>query len=110
MELQVVSDQPLAPAQRRLVEQRVRDATRRMAHLVRRAVVRLRDVNGPKGGVDQQCLIELSPEQGDTLVVLQRAGHWRASFEKALDRVVQNLQRQHRLRRTRYTPTAAGWA
>lgn len=110
MELQVVSDQALAPAQRRLVEQRVRDATRRMAHVVRRAVVRLRDVNGPKGGMDQQCLIELSPEQGATLVVVQRAGHWRASLEKALDRVVQSLQRQHRLRRPRNTPAVLAGA
>ncbi len=42
--------------------ERVRFALRRLSSLVPRARVQFSDVNGPRGGVDKRCQVELSTE------------------------------------------------
>lgn len=44
-------------------EQRVRFAMRRLQVLVPCAKVQLSDVNGPRGGADKRCQIELKTDQ-----------------------------------------------
>jgi ribosome-associated translation inhibitor RaiA len=56
MELEIRSrDFPLSPELREHCERRSRFALDRFAGAVTRVVVRLQDVNGPKGGEDKQC-------------------------------------------------------
>lgn len=104
MDVVVLSNKPMLPAQRVLIEQRVRQVTQRMAGLLRRATVRLRDLNGPKGGVEQQCQIQLSTDRGGLLVVSHRSAHWRSSLDMALSRASLALRRQLDLNRKKASP------
>ncbi len=92
---------PEAVSQRDEVVRRLRFATRRLSVLVRQARVCLDDLNGPRGGVDKRCRIELYRSRaGQPIIVTAAAADWRSAFEDALPRAVQALaQRQDRLRR-----------
>ena len=74
-------------------EQRVRFAMRRLQALVPRAKVQLSDVNGPRGGADKRCQIELKTDQQGTLVVSAVGQDWRSALDQALRRAVQSLTR-----------------
>jgi hypothetical protein len=97
-----------------VVETRLRFATQRMAQQLQRVTVRLKDLNGPKGGpADKECQIQLTTTQGGLLVVSSRGSEWRSVLELAiarashhLTRLVQN-RRQHRksIRKTERTTT-----
>ncbi len=53
MLLRIASDTKLSPEESSLIERRIRDAMARLATDVEEVNVVVRDVNGPKGGVDQ---------------------------------------------------------
>lgn len=53
------SRNPQATDLRDLAERRVRFVLRRLSRLVPRAEVQLSDLNGPRGGVDKRCQVEL---------------------------------------------------
>ena len=93
MDVVIHTPHPLHKPQRDLIEQRVRLATQRVARLLSRATVRLKDLNGPRGGVDQQCHIQLHTATGGVLVVSSRGAHWRSSLEMALARASFALKR-----------------
>jgi hypothetical protein len=71
---------------REFAEQRVRFAMRRLSAIVPRAHVHLSDVNGPRGGLDKQCRIELQTAAGRPVVVTTVARDWHAALEQALAR------------------------
>lgn len=48
---------------RELSVDRVRFALRRLSALVARAKVQFSDVNGPRGGVDKRCQVEVQTRQ-----------------------------------------------
>ena len=78
---------------------RLRFAMRRLTWLVPRARVQLADINGPRGGTDKQCQIELKTHTG-TVVISSVATHWRGALDTAVQRaarvVVRGLQRQRK--------------
>lgn len=78
---------------RELAERRVRFAMRRMSWLVPRASVQLSDVNGPRGGVDKRCQVQLKTEGAGTVVVTSIARDWRDALESALTRASRVLLR-----------------
>lgn len=85
---------PDAAALRSHATERLRRALQRLARLVQRAVVRLKDLNGPRGGVDKVCQIELVlPGQRPVVVVAQDA-NWFAALESALERATHALMRR----------------
>jgi len=84
---------------------RARFVMRRLAWLVPRARICLSDDNGPRGGVDKRCQIELSTAQGGPLVVTTVARDWRTALDGALARAARALVR--RLRRSRLQARAA---
>lgn len=94
MEVVVQTDHPDAHALRDWAEARVRFATQRLSAVVCRAVVRLKDVNGPRGGRDKQCRIQLNTAMGGVLVVSSQGGEWRAALDSALSRAVHALVRK----------------
>lgn len=83
---------------------RVRFVMRRLGWLVPRARVQLADVNGPRGGVDKRCQIELKTEQGRTVVVTATAHDWRTALDDALARAARVLLRTLRRQRTQSQP------
>jgi hypothetical protein len=66
---------------------------RRVTWRVPRARVQLSDVNGPRGGVDKQCRIELAIDGAGHVVATSTARTWRGALNAALARAVRALMR-----------------
>ncbi len=73
--------------------ERVRFALRRLTALVPRAKVLFSDVNGPRGGVDKRCQVELSTEAAGTVVITSLARDWRTALDRSLGRATRVLTR-----------------
>lgn len=91
---------------RQQAEHRVRAVLRRMQGQVQQARIRLRDVNGPKGGVDKRCQIQLVTDGHGTLVVEASDVHELGAFNRALQRASQALTRRWQRRRKAPRPSA----
>ncbi len=82
---------------RELSMERVRFTLRRLGALVPRAKVQFSDVNGPRGGVDKRCQVELSTDAAGTVVIASMARDWRTALDRSLRRatrvLTRNLQR-----------------
>jgi hypothetical protein len=74
-------------------EQRVRFALRRLTAFIPRAKVQFSDVNGPRGGVDKRCQVELKTENVGTVVIASLARDWRTALDRSLTRATQVLTR-----------------
>ncbi|WP_374668831.1 HPF/RaiA family ribosome-associated protein [Ramlibacter sp.] len=81
---------------REQVEHRVRFALRRLRWLVPRAEVQLSDLNGPRGGIDKRCQIELRTDGAGSVVVAAVASDWRSALDSALARAVRFVLRTWR--------------
>ena len=96
-------------ALRQVAIARMRFALRRLSWLVPRAKVRLSDINGPRGGTDKQCQIELKTATG-AVVVSSLAGDWRSALDLAVQRcarvLVRSIQRQRKPERSHRTVNA----
>jgi hypothetical protein len=91
---------------RAVAEKRLQFVLRRLHWLVPQARIRLVDVNGPRGGVDKRCQVELRTDGGGTVVVTAVARQWRDALDQALARAGRALLRTWR-RSRRQAP--AGW-
>ena len=96
MQVLFKSRDPQATDLRDLTERRVRFVLRRLGWLVPRADVFLSDVNGPRGGVDKRCQVELRTDGAGTVVVASVAPDWRSALDTALTRAARLLMRQWR--------------
>lgn len=101
MDIVIQAQHPQAHALRDLVNSRVRFATQRLARFVSRAVIRFTDLNGPRGGVDKQCQIQLNTANGGVLVVSSRGTDWRTTLEDTLARATQVLGRRFNAQKPR---------
>jgi hypothetical protein len=90
---------------RELAIRRARFVMRRLSWLVPRARICLSDDNGPRGGVDKRCQVELSTQHGGVLVVTTVARDWRTALDGALARAARAVVR--RLRRVQPQTRAA---
>lgn len=77
---------------------RLRFVMRRLAWLVPRAKVMLSDVNGPRGGVDKRCQVELKTDGHGSVVITSIARDWRTAIDTALARAARTLVRLWRRR------------
>lgn len=92
-------------AWRGIAERRLQFAMRRLRGEVLQAHVRLVDVNGPRGGVDQRCQIQLTTDGLGTVVVHATRRHAVQALEAALKRATTALVRQwQKQRRTARQP------
>ncbi len=82
-----------ALALRGVAVRRTRFVLRRLQWLAPRARVHLEDINGPRGGVDKRCCIELQRPAGEPLVVSALASQWREALDAALARAARALLR-----------------
>ena len=51
------------------------------------------DVNGPRGGIDKRCQVELRTDGAGSVVVASVASHWRTALDNALARAARFLMR-----------------
>lgn len=93
------SQDPQAQELRTLTERRVRHALKRLAWLVPRVRVHLSDINGPRGGIDKRCQIELITDGGKSVIVTSLARDWFLALQSALTRAARSLL--HNLQRSR---------
>jgi len=91
---------------RDMAVRRLRFVMRRLTWLVPRAKVRLSDINGPRGGVDKRCQVELKTDLMGTVVITSMASDWRTALDNALARASRVLTRSWRKNhgQTRRTP------
>ena len=85
---------------RRHVARRLGFALDRHQHALRRAIVRLQDLNGPRGGVDKACTIELQRGGAAPLFVRAVAADAQGAVDAAARRAAHALARQHASRRS----------
>ena len=69
MQVLFKSRDPQATRLRGVAERRLRFVLRRLTWLVPQAEVRLSDVNGPRGGIDKRCQVELKTDGAGSVVV-----------------------------------------
>lgn len=93
MQVLFKSRHPQAIDLRALTERRVRFVLRRLGWMVSRAEVRMSDVNGPRGGVDKRCQVELRTDGDRTVVITAMARDWRSALDNALARASRALVR-----------------
>jgi len=93
MQVLFESRDPRAAELRETSEHRVRFVMRRLTWLVPRARVLLSDVNGPRGGVDKRCQLELKTDHSGIVVITAVADDWRVALDQALVRAVRTLVR-----------------
>ena len=91
MQVLFKSRHPQATELRDLTERRVRLVLRRLGWLVPRAEVQMSDVNGPRGGIDKRCQVELRTDGAGSVVVASVASDWRAALNKALAKAARFL-------------------
>lgn len=72
---------------------RMRFALRRLRTFVPRAKVQFSDINGPRGGVDKRCQVELTTEKAGTVVIASLARDWRTALDRSLGRATRVLTR-----------------
>jgi hypothetical protein len=87
------SRDPQGAQWRDLAVSRVQFVMRRLAWLVPRAKLRLSDVNGPRGGVDKRCQVELTTDVGASVVISAVARDWRSAIDSAVARAARVLLR-----------------
>ncbi|MCC7263442.1 MAG: HPF/RaiA family ribosome-associated protein [Candidatus Latescibacteria bacterium] len=76
------------------VEKRLRFALGRFSRQVNTVKVQLSDLNGPRGGVDQCCRVEVSLVSGGRLIVEDTQSYLYAAISRAAERVGRALARQ----------------
>ncbi|MBK6602183.1 MAG: HPF/RaiA family ribosome-associated protein [Betaproteobacteria bacterium] len=93
MQVLFKSRHPHAAELRDLTERRVRFVLRRLGWLVPRAEVQMSDVNGPRGGIDKRCQVQLMTDGAGSVVVASEANDWRTALDNALSRAAWLLMR-----------------
>lgn len=95
------SNMPISDAMREHVGRRIDFAVRRFASRIERIVVRLVDVNGPKGGPDKRCrIIARFAPHGSVIVEATDADAYVAASQAAIrldERVSRALMRRRTL-------------
>lgn len=90
---------------RDLSVERVRFALRRLTTFVPHAKVQFTDINGPRGGLDKRCQVELRTDGAGTVVIASLAHDWRTALDRSLSRatrvLIRSLQRAQKPVRNR---------
>lgn len=94
MEVVIQASHADAHTLREWVDTRVRFVTRRMSRTISRVVIRLKDVNGPRGGVDKHCQIQLTTAGGQVLLASSSGRQWQSAVEAALARTAGALRQK----------------
>lgn len=95
---------------RDLSVERVRFALRRLTTFVPHAKVQFSDINGPRGGIDKRCQVELKTDNVGTVVIASLARDWRTALDRSLSRatlvLTRRLQHTHKPTRGRASKPA----
>lgn len=94
MRLQIRSSPfSLTPALQARVQRRLQFALSRFQAGIGRVTVRLRDLNGPRGGLDKQCSIEARLLRRRKCVVEETGSDLYVAIDRAADRLGRQIAR-----------------
>lgn len=95
---------------REAIGRRIHFALGRFGGRLRSAAALVVDENGPRGGIDKRCRVELRLRDGGSLIVERSGERVLATIDEALDRaarsLVRHLERPHGGPRAPAPPTA----
>ena len=95
----------LTDALRNYTENRLKFVIVRDDNVVMRARIRLADINGPRGGVDKRCQVELALAGHSNIVIEDTQADLYFAIDRACERAMRTLNR--RLERLRYQSHAS---
>ena len=95
---------PVTEALRLHVNRRLSFALDRFANRIGTVTVRVRDLNGPRGGRDKCCRMELKLSPLGRVVIDERADDLLVAIDKATDRLGASIARL--LKKTRHMKTS----
>ena len=93
-------DFPLTDALRGHVERRLRFALSCCGDHIQRVVIRLSDINGPRGGADKRCHLQMVLAGLPDLVVEDTEADLYVAIDRAADRAGRTLVRRIERRQT----------
>ena len=100
----------ITEALRRYVERRMAAALGWAGERMRTLAVSLSDINGPRGGIDKRCKIQVQLSGGAEIVMEDTQADLYAAIDRAADRadraVVRRVERMRDFTHTRMTPVA----
>ncbi|MFO0901625.1 MAG: HPF/RaiA family ribosome-associated protein [Pirellulales bacterium] len=97
MRLQIVDrGRELDQEQREQAERRLRYALTRFEPQVERVTLHVQDENGPKGGVDKTCRVDVYLRHGDPVTVSDADASLLAAVSRAAERVSRAVDRRIR--------------
>ncbi len=88
------NDFNLTSALESFINQRVKKSMGACTGRIERLVVRLKDLNGPKGGADKECCVEIKLAQQKSVVVRMRGADAYLCIQKALSRASRTTLRR----------------
>ena len=95
----------MTPALRAYTEQRLATALGWARHHMRKLAVSLSDINGPRGGVDKRCRIQVQLGRGREVIIDDVDANLYAAIDRAVDRadraVVRKVERTRQFAHTR---------
>lgn len=95
---------------RNYIEERLNRSLGRIKDRISHLTIRVDDINGPKGGADMRCHIEVHLVRSGTILADVVAGDLRTAVDEAADRaalrIVKELNRQREVRRHKNRITA----
>ena len=84
----------LTTALRHHVRQRLHFAFDRIGDRIRRVVVRLSDINGPRGGADKRCQLQVHLDQLPEVVIEDTQSDLYAAVDRAAERAARTVARR----------------
>ena len=85
---------PLTDGLRHHIRQRLHFAFDRMGDRIRRVVVRLSDINGPRGGADKRCQLQVHLDQLPEVVIEDTQSELYAAMDRAAERAARTVARR----------------
>ena len=76
------------------VDKRIRFALAHISHRLRRVDVRLSDLNGPRGGIDKRCLIEVRINRHPPVIITDVQSDLYTSIDRASARAGRTVMRR----------------
>lgn len=89
----------LHPSMRTQISRRLRYALSRFGRRIHRALVRLEDLNGPRGGLDKRCHIEARVAGHGVMVAEVRDFELESAVSRAAERMARRVRDQLNARR-----------
>jgi putative sigma-54 modulation protein len=84
----------LAEDGRKRIERSLRFALSRFGRRIRRVTMSLTDLNGPRGGVDKRCRVEVALEPRGAVFIEEDGSDIHAAVDRAAERLARVVDRQ----------------